>query len=365
MKNSKFEIRNSKFWFILLLIFVFPNLVFASRIVSFRQAPRITWDISTQYDDNIFLYSQEYLYDFKHQIRPHRFPFRTYDDLVTRLNLGLYVPLRAGNQRTNINMFYRQYLYAVNTQKSYQIISASINQQIANRFNIELGYLLMPSYLIRYYRNPLGPATDYTGCIFTEHLMTARLQSRFTNLTLTPFFQYEIDDYIKNFDHYDGYALRYGLNAFIRQLSFVNISAGFMRKQYYAQGSVPDISYHENRFSLRLTPSLGMTKFNLSTQIQYARRVFTTDNPFQIDPYHRDRIDSKYTANIELSYEVSRNFEIYTGYEFEQRRVTTPFQIDIEEIKDYNNNIYRLGVKFNPGTIFNAARTSNIEHDQE
>jgi hypothetical protein len=281
------------------------------------------------------------------------------------LNLGLYAPLQIAGRRTDINIFYRQYLYTINTQKSYQLISASVNQQIVNRFNIELGYLLMPSYLIRYYRNPLGLSTDYIGCIFTEYLLTARLRYRLTGLTLTPFFQYESDNYIKNFDYYDGYAARYGLNVFIHKLSFVNISASFMRKEFYAQGAVPDISYNENQFMLRLTPKLSKTKFNLSAQFQYERRVFTTGNPFEIDPYHRDRIDSKYTLDIELSYQVSRNFEIYTGYEFEQRKVVTPYQIDIQEIKDYNNNKYRLGIRFNPGNIFNPARANNIELEQE
>lgn len=350
---------------IILCLLTVTNLIFASKIVSFRRTPHISFDINTQYDDNIFLFSKEYINDFIHRIRSYRFPFRTYDDLITRIDLSFNLPAQLSSKRTDFNLNYRQYLYLVNTQKSYQLMVLNINQQINNSFSYEIGYLFLPSYLIRYYRNPLGSATDYIGCIFTEHLMTARLKYRLNKVTVTPFIQYEIDKYLKNFRHYDGYALRYGLNASTHNVSYVNTFIGITRKTYFAQGPIPDISYTEDRISVRLTPKLIKSNIKLSTQFQYARRNYTTDNSFEIDPYHRDRIDNKINAYIKVSYQLKRNLQIYTAFEYEQKRVTTPYRIDINEIKDYNNNKYLLGLRLNRDNIFKSSKFNIDESSDE
>ncbi len=342
---------------IFFFVLITSQSIYAARIVNFSTQPKLSIYLSTQYDDNIFLYSQQYLDDFQHQIRAYRFPFRTYDDVITRINLGLEIPFSMWNRKTSLNLTYRHYLYSVNTQKSYQLIQALFSNHLAKSLNIDIGYLFLPSYLIRYYRNPLGSATDYIGCIFAEHLVTSRLRYATPyKITLTPFFQYQIDDYNKIFNYYDGYALRYGINVAIRQLEFTNIYLGYMRKNSYAKGPIPDISYNENRLSLRLSPKLKTKNINISTQIIYTNRVYTTAFAFEQDPYHRDRIDTKYNVSLDLSYRIFKNTYLNLGYEYEQRRSQTPYQFDIDDIKDYNNNKYLIGIRFNPNIGANSPR---------
>lgn len=345
--------------------FTIPTTIWSANIISFKQSPRINWDLSFEYDDNIFLYSQSYLNDFMNQNRAYRFPFRTYDDLITRLNLNLQFPYQINKKLNNLSINYRQYLYLMNTQKSYQLISLNNSYQISKPVSFQIGYLFLPNYLIRYYRNPLGTSTDYIGCIFTEHLISFNLRYRLPKITLSPFFQYEIDDYIKNFNYYDGSALRYGVNTTLRYFNLVDISLKLMRKQLSAQGPIPDISYNENKYSINLIPNFSTSLFNIDIGFEYSQRYFTTENSFAIDPFHAGRSDHKYNLNFRFTYNLSKNFQLFIGYENEQRKVNTPYQVDIEEIKDYNNNKYILGITFNPRNIFEMTQTSNIEIEKE
>lgn len=341
--------------------FLLPESASAARIINFKSSPRLSIRFNTEYDRNIFLYSDQYLQEFKNQIRPYRFPFRTYDDLIVRLNLSLQTPIYWSGHRTDFILSYRPNLYSVNTQKSYQIISAQVNHPLSKKIRLEAVYLFLPSYLVRYYRNPLGALSDYIGCTFSENLATARFRYHTAKINIAPFFQYELDDYVKNFNFYDGYALRYGINSDIKSLDFINIRINLARKNYFANGPVPDISYRENRISLALKPVLSQSKLSASAQLSYTARQYTTKLSFENDPYHRDRNDTKYTANIDLSYRISKNMHLVFGYECEQRRTKTPYQIDIEDIKDYNNNKYLLGIRFNPNLSIESNRPSFSE----
>lgn len=314
--------------------------------------PRFGFEINTFYDDNIFLYSETYLTDFKNQIRSYRFPFNTYDDFIVLLNPFLYLPMRFGNLKPNLYINYKQYIYSVNTEKSYQILSATINQSVFNPITLEINYLFLPRYLIRYYRNPLGSSTQYIGCTFVEHLLTARLIYNLNNSKIKPFIRYEIDNYKEIFVFYNSKALRLGINTNIPIHKFINVNLGIETKQNDAQGPVPDISYNENSAFIDIITKIpGFPKLSFNIGADYAQRIFTTSNSFNIDPYHKDRKDKKWTINTGLSYRFSRNLQLHTEYSREARRVSTPHQIDIEEIKDYNNNGFTLGIKFYRGMI--------------
>jgi len=335
------------FFIIVAVVTLFSQL--DAKVIKFSQKPKFSFEINTAYDDNIFLYSTSYIDDFKNQIRSYRFPFETYDDFIVLLNPSLRLPIRLGPLKPTLFLNYKQYLYSVNSEKSYQIFSVTSDHSIIEPLNIELSYLFLPRYLIRYYRNPSGSSTDYIGCTFTEHLITGRLIYKWNIIKIKPFVRYEIDNYKKNFDFYDGKAVRLGIDANIKPHKLVRINIGIERKVYSADGPVPDISYNENNAFAQIVakvPNFEKLSFYIGTDI--GQRIFTTDNPFSIDPYHKDRKDNKYSVSIGTEYQVSRILQFSAEYFLEKRTVSTPYQIDIEEIKDYNSNRLSIGLKFNP-----------------
>lgn len=322
----------------------------SAKVVTFNRPPlRFSIEVKTIYDDNIYLYSKEYISDFQNQVRAYRFPINTYDDLITNLNLSLRIPFYL---KSYINLYYKQYLYTANTEKSYQIISTTINKPLTKPLNIRFGYLYLPRYLIRYYRNPAGPSTEYIQCTFSEHLFTIGADYTLNKLKLSPFVRYEIDNYKKNFNFYNSKALRFGASATFQVHKYISLDFKGERKLNSAKGPIPDISYNENSVTLCLNTKLpNFEKVGIKIEGVYENRNFITDNSFETDPFHKSRVDTKYSLSFEGTYRFSKNVQIGAEYKREARKVTTPFSIDIEEIKNYNNNRIALSMKFNPAFI--------------
>jgi outer membrane protein assembly factor BamA len=130
------------------------------------------------------------------------------------------------------------------------------------------------------------------------------------------------------------------------------VNCGIERKEYKAQGLLPDISYNQNPVYVKINAHMpGLENLSFSFGADFEKRYFTTANSFQFDPYHRDRIDTKYSFNIGTDYSFSSSLKLSFDYTKEARRVWTPYQVDIEEIKDYDNNQYSLGLIFNPRVL--------------
>jgi hypothetical protein len=48
-------------------------------------------DVGFSYDNNVYAYSQPYIDDFQNSVRPYRFPFEAYDDLMTSVDFDILV----------------------------------------------------------------------------------------------------------------------------------------------------------------------------------------------------------------------------------------------------------------------------------
>ena len=336
--------------FILLLTYAFP--VFA-KTIKFSNSPRLNIELKTMYNDNIFLYSDAYISDFVNQVRPFRFPFNTYDDFITNLNLQLQFPVQKDINKSYLNLFYKQYLFAMNGEKSYQIVSATFNQSLSKRFGFDVSYLFLPRYLIRFYQNPFSASIDYIGCTFAEHLLTIRLNYKWRSINVKPFGRFEIDKYKENFSFYDGKASRFGMDLIWLITSSINLAAGVERKQNQTQGPVPDISYNENQLNGQINVKLpDIEKLLLNFGTNYIARDYTTNNSALVDPFHKDRSDKTINLNGGVEYRIASNLRINFVYEHEIRRTSSPYRSQIEDIKDYDNNIFTLGLRYSMSNIF-------------
>ena len=324
-----------------------------AKIIKFTQSPRFNFELKSIYDNNIYLYSPDYITDYVNRVRSYRFPINSYDDFIVLLNPSFKIPFNLFGVKPDFFLNYKQYLYTVNADKSYQIFSLTISSTIMNRFSLSGEYLFMPRYLIRYYRNPLGPSTNYVGCTFSEQLLSFKLNYKWDIIKVQPFIRYEIDNYKKNFNFYDGTALRYGLDINLKPSRIVDVTLGIERKQYNAKGPLPDISYNDNIGSIEI--DLKVPRFEkLSCLVggEYTNRTFITNNSASIDPFHKDRKDIRYAINIGLSYNISSFLKLEGVFEREVRNVTIPLQVDIEDIKNYTKNRFSAGIKFSPSKVF-------------
>jgi hypothetical protein len=226
-------------------------------------------------------------------------------------------------------------------------MSITLAQPIDKKTSIDIEYLFLPHYLIRYYRDPLGGITDYIGCNFSENLITAKIIYKWRTIQINPFVRYEIDNYKKNFDFYDGKALRFGFDGMWQLYRLVGVDLGFERKQYDASGPVPDISYIDDDASIEVSAKIPSFE-NISCKLGagYGKRNFTTDNSSLIDPYHRDRQDARYSLDFGLSYKLTNGIQLEGIYQREIRTVSSPYLVTIDDVKNYTDNIFSFGIKF-------------------
>ncbi len=373
--HIEFGIENYKFrpavlTLIFILSWLLPDFTYGqSKVVKFSSARRnqlrFTLSFNTIYDDNIFRYSDDYLYDFQHQIRSYRFPFRSCDDFIVLLNPSLrisgFLMPKSIIPISHFYLNYKQYQYTINAEKSYQIFSMAVNQSFTKKFSSEIEYLYIPRYLIRYYQDPLSnigssASTKYIPCLFSEHLFTVEMVYKLTTFlsgssNVKPFLRYEIDNYERNFDFYDSKAIRYGVNVSSVIIKKLSLELSAEQKHNWAKGPKPDISYLETNFTLGakyLIPKFWhdqIRKLKIGIDVDWAIRKYTTQNTYQTDPFHRDRTDNKYGWKINLNYQLSKMIELHGKYEQEFRKVKSPYRADIDDIKDYKNNQIGIGIK--------------------
>jgi len=339
---------------IVLLIFLFFSSGVGQTIIRHKQRPITTLegDIQFTYDDNIFLYSTKDLNDFKRSVRTYRFPFATSDDFITTLTgiVRIRLPKAVLRHRWTqvLTLRYRQHLFAVNRMKSYQVFSLNLSKHFTKQLGLGIGYSLLPRYLIRFYRDPTSAVTppSYITCDFTEHLFTAEYRVKLPyHISLTPFYKYEICDYTKKFDFYDSKAWRFGFVARQVIAKQIELNSELEYKILDAVGPAPDISYEQLYWSLGTC--IGLLKAdNPRIGVSYGqeRRKYVTDNPPTIDPFHRDRVDKISNLKLELKVRLSKDIIVRSIYELEMRKVTSPYKEDIDDIKDYNDNKFILGL---------------------
>ncbi len=305
----------------------------------------ISANLNICYDDNIFEYSKKYLDEFMQATNPERFPFETYDDLYTNYRFDLLIRNKFISQHTTtFNFNFTGYNYFVNKHKDYLIVSTRIRQSFG-KFAIRFGYVMMPGYLIRYYRDPLG--TNYIGCEFTEHLFTIKTNLKLKPLDFGAIIGYEFDDYIENFDVYDSKAIRIGPFFDFSLFRVFDLKSNYEFKSSGAKGPVPDISYIQHRFNLNPVLKMHFPKFSkISIEYQCRYRIFTTEVSPILDSPHSGRIDITHRLRTNYVFPVFTNLYLSFNYAYELRNSRSEVYANIDEYKNYNKWTAGCGLEF-------------------
>jgi hypothetical protein len=312
-----------------------------------------TVDIDLTYDDNVYAYSQPYIDDFLSGVRPYRFPFETYDDLVTSLDFALLLRNKFfGKRTTTFNLDISTDNYLVNKQKNYQKFSAGLRQSLG-KYAIKVYYQLIPSYLIRYYRNPQGESTDYIGCEVTYHTLTGKISFATEHeLTISAAYGHKWDDYINEFDRYDAQAhiVSFGIEKeLLRHLDFAfsydykTSSADSADVSTLTSELMPDGSYDEHDIGIDLSLQSNVllaTRFMCSYEYDYRKYKTSTSE----DSLHFGRIDHVHQINLESRSRITTGLLLKLNFMRQWRNSTSEILPDISEIKDYIR--YKAGAGF-------------------
>ncbi|UCG29705.1 MAG: hypothetical protein JSV53_09400 [candidate division WOR-3 bacterium] len=310
-------------------------------------------DVDFNYDNNVYAYSQEYIDDFINGVRQYRFPFETYDDLITSFDFTLLVRNKFIDKRTttfSIDLNTDNYL--LNRQKNYQRYTFGIRQSFG-RYAVKLSYQVIPGYLIRYYRDPYDGSTDYIGCEVTYH--TARGKISFMTLhdiTLIAGYAHRWDNYIPEFNRYDasGHVVSFGLEKMLRKR--IDFAFGYEFRNSYTDSAdastsgvdiTPDGSFYQHTLSGNLSVQMvAVLPTTMKLSYNYSFRSYETSTGE--DSLHFGRIDHRHRIMLGIYPRLITGLRLKLTLMRQWRRATSEVLSDINSIKDYTR--YRAGAGF-------------------
>ncbi len=311
------------------------------------------FDVDVTYDNNIYAYSQEYIDEFLDGIRPYRFPFDTYDDVITSFDFALLVRNKFFGKRTttfSVNLNSDNYL--LNRQKNFQRYTFGLRQSLG-RYAAKVSYQVIPGYLIRYYRDPYGGSTDYIGCEATYHTASGKLSFMTAHdITLTAEYGHRWDDYITEFNRYDasGHILSFGIEKKIHK--HLDFAFGYEFRNSYTDSAdattsnidlTPDGSFYQHSlsgdFSVQMVVALPTT-MNLAYDYGFRNYVTSTID----DSLHFGRRDHRHRVMLTTYSRLMTGLQLKVTAMRQWRNATSEILSDIDRIKDYTR--YKVGAGF-------------------
>jgi len=308
-------------------------------------APGLTFNAgaSVEYDDNIFRYSDRDESIFTYRVQPDRFPFRSLDDAAVSVNgrLTWRTSLIAGHT-THLGVSAAGHEYVSNPVKSWLSGSVRARQYLSRNLHFEASYLLIPRYLVRYYHDP-RQFTSYVPCTFAEHLIGLEagwVPTRW--LELTPKVRYEIDRYQAPFEFYNATAWRGGIDVSCAQFRAVGLEAAYEFKASRSRPDTsPDVSYDQHDAVVSVRPKLG--KLELEVGYGHTWRGYTASS--LVDTTHAGRVDVTQSVFAGATVALTHAVSVVGSYRFERRSSFSPYRADIDDVKDYAQNVIGLGIR--------------------
>jgi hypothetical protein len=307
------------------------------------------------YDNNIFTYSRDHIDDFLQQHRPYRFPFETYDDLYTELQLDMRFRKKfIQNRTTTFNFGARIRYYTINQQKGFLRVTGGLRQSLG-AWAIKGSYRLIPGYLIRYYKDPEDTSFLYLPCKVNYHTVTGKITlPRITIFIPEVFYQYSIDDYHEVFTVYDAQAHAIGLQTDIDLDQLTRIRAQYAFKlsdldttalSSSASEDVPDGSYTQHRIGGDIMIN-GLIISSVSVSLGYHYTFRSYRSLQSNDQMHFGRQDHLHAISIEAVMKIRTGMLLYGSYTHRTRVATSEICPDINTIKNYGQDRMSAGLKF-------------------
>lgn len=295
------------------------------------------------YDNNIFKFSAQETDEFRSGVYPWKFPVKSADDLKAEFSSlftfehGLFKP-----GPTTFEMLLRSSSYLENKVKDYWRLRLVLKQNFRST-EISLGYSLIPTYLIRYYKPVSG--TSYIPCEFSRNLFLARIafSSRFGRFSLD--MSYWKDNYSKEFDYYDSNNEAVSIRWRKAFSSYIRPEVSYELSNSEARGPAPDISYFQHSFDISNVFRPGVWRISqISTKYSLDYRLYKSEVSPILDPLHSGRTELVHNLGAVARFRLYRGFYSEVSVLREFRTVSSKTYSDIGKLKNYSRWI--LGMVF-------------------
>ena len=311
--------------------------------------------VIAKYDNNIYAYSVEYIEDFINQTNAYRFPFETYDDLITSADLNLRFRNKLlGKRTTTLSVDLAANHYLQNREKDYVRYRFGVRQSLGE-YALKLSYRIIPGYLIRYYQNPQIPTTDYIGCRATYHTASAKLSiMKIKNINFDVVYSRRWDDYIEEFNRYDADGHIIGLLIDKKIGKYLDLGVSYDYRfsnadsaDVIASGNeiTPDGSYYQHSLGGNIA---WQTMFIFPTMFRclynYSFRSYTTS--LEEDYLHFGRQDHRHRIMLSTQSRVLTGFHLKFFFMRQWRDATSEIYPEIDAIKDYSKYQVGAGLEF-------------------
>jgi len=314
-----------------------------------------TFAIDCVYDNNIFAYSQNYIEDFLAQTRPERFPFETYDDLITASRLNLLIRNRFFGKRTttfNIGVALNHYL--INQQKDFQKLDIGLRQSFG-KSAVKLSYRLIPEYLIRYYKNPRSQNTEYIGCSVNYQTISVKFSLfHFSPLLFHLTYRLKSDDYTTEFDRYDAVIHSGKVNMEFKLSRRFSLSSAYEFKVSKTDSGsnsgtgtdpVPDGDYQSQTAGMGFDLEKKLV-LPAELSIYYKYNFMNFSSGSILDSLHYSRQDHIHLLVFAVKFRLSPGLRLGISYTRRIRKATSLLFSEIDRIKNYDKYRIKTGIEF-------------------
>lgn len=314
------------------------------------------WDYSYRfttdfiYDNNVFSYSDQYIDEFVNSVRPYRFPFETYDDLIVGSNLQLYLRNKFFDQKTTtFDIKVKPNHYVSNNQKNYLSLTFGLRQSFG-KSALKLSFQTIPDYLIRYYRNPQAQSTEYIGCEVSYHSLAGKLSVKpKPSIHLELRYKHGWDDYISVFDLYDASYHNINIGSQIGINEKIALWFGYGYKSLKSDSAsiatglepTPDGSYSQHILSSEIKLEVNtLVPTRIKLGYTYGFKNFATE--FTADSMHFGRQDHTHKLSTVVDLKMFVGMYLRLSFLRQWRNATSGISpVDIDRIKDYTK--YKIG----------------------
>ena len=313
-------------------------------------------EISTEYDTNVFDYSQDDRAEYKSYTTPNRFKgVDSLDDFITRISFNAGLEKKILDIGTTVfDLGIRGNIYAENDDKNYEVYDVSLKQRIGKDNLVKVGYEYLPKYFVRTLRDADILSGDrFRKAEFKNNNVYLKYWNR-VKKSLTWWIQYTYGDkdYNSDFNERDTQFHKIDLSSVYKPFAWIKFNPRFTYSINNAAASDgdanvdSDISQEEYRAGLYVN-LYPQKKLSYLLGYNFYWINYTTDNAVTADPFHTGRDDKMQHVNFRVNYALEDNLIIYLGYQYEinnAEAIGTDATQREESILGYDKHIVKTGV---------------------
>ncbi|MFH1011234.1 MAG: hypothetical protein V1784_08370 [bacterium] len=327
------------------------------------------WSLTVQlqgaYLDNILRLSEADVERFQHGPQPFETPLKTYDDWKNELTLQPRFALRLpSRQRLNAIYSFKLAQHARNGFLDYQTHTLNLYLRPSSvRYPWVLNFRVftIPSYYLRSHYD--RDMREFHAARFQNWQYRFAPRFRFWKpLWIELRAEFETLYYSSKFTEYDCETSTWGIGGDYNGLRPFTFTGYYLRNRcdnigYRQIGSVQaglldmpgvdteygDATYEEDEVQAEVTGQIGEVRgIPLSASLggQVRRRVYTTGNSLEVDPFHRGRLDVRWKIAPSVAASISDHATIEIGYAHEERETIS----DVSRVEDVKN--FRINQAF-------------------